>query len=318
MTPPGDCHPKAVRSLMTSTRISTPHKGGGIPVPGQPPVTTMLKPEIKLVTGILQSVRHDWCEEPQEQGLKLVVIERGQLRCRVDGQPEHTIKGPGVCFLANETAYSTRLSYDCTTPLHYTIVQLGAGLLDPGQGLLPPALLPTYGTTRLLSCPASSGLRTLAAQIATCPLQGGMRQFYLGGKALELAAVGMQLLGGGQAVRPAVIRMTSSDIDRIHAARDLLFAALQEPPSLPELAARVGLNVRKLTAGFRKVFGSSAFALLAEQRLREAHRMLCEEEVNISTIAHRVGYSPAHFSAAFRKRYHLSPREIRPIRLADF
>ena len=67
------------------------------------------------------------------------------------------------------------------------------------------------------------------------------------------------------------------------------------------------MNPRKLTAGFRKVFGASVFGYLQEYRLREAHRMLCDEEANVSTVAYRVGYSPAHFSIAFRKRYGISP-----------
>ena len=82
---------------------------------------------------------------------------------------------------------------------------------------------------------------------------------------------------------------------------------MQEPPSLDTLASRVGMNPRKLTAGFRKVFGASVFGYLQEYRLREAHRMLCDEEANVSTVAYRVGYSPAHFSIAFRKRYGISP-----------
>ena len=71
------------------------------------------------------------------------------------------------------------------------------------------------------------------------------------------------------------------------------------------------MNPRKLTAGVRKVFGASVFGYLQEYRLREAHRMLCDEEANVSTVAYRVGYSPAHFSIAFRKRYGISPSEIR-------
>ncbi|MBP0645475.1 helix-turn-helix domain-containing protein, partial [Mycobacterium tuberculosis] len=48
-----------------------------------------------------------------------------------------------------------------------------------------------------------------------------------------------------------------------------------------------------------------------EYRLRTAHAMLCAEDANVSTVAYRVGYSPAHFSIAFRKRYGISPSDIR-------
>jgi len=47
---------------------------------------------------------------------------------------------------------------------------------------------------------------------------------------------------------------------------------------------------------------------IKEARLNEAHRMLSDEESNVSTVAYGVGFSPAHFSIAFRKRYGVSPR----------
>ncbi|MDU2612530.1 MAG: pyochelin biosynthesis transcriptional regulator PchR, partial [Pseudomonas aeruginosa] len=166
------------------------------------------------------------------------------------------------------------------------------------------------GDPRIMSCPAPRAMQALASQIATCQMLGPTRDLYLGGKALELAALSAQFLSGeGRPVEEP--RITCSEVERIHAARDLLVGALQEPPSLDTLASRVGMNPRKLTAGFRKVFGASVFGYLQEYRLREAHRMLCDEEANVSTVAYRVGYSPAHFSIAFRKRYGISPSEIR-------
>lgn len=227
------------------------------------------------------------------------------------GQPEHLIEGPSLCTIANDGDFTSAQIYGTDKPLRYTIVQLGVEALDSRLGWLPEQLIRRPGgDPRIMSCPAPRAMQALASQIATCQMLGPTRDLYLGGKALELAALSAQFLSGeGRPVEEP--RITCSEVERIHAARDLLVGALQEPPSLDTLASRVGMNPRKLTAGFRKVFGASVFGYLQEYRLREAHRMLCDEEANVSTVAYRVGYSPAHFSIAFRKRYGISPSEIR-------
>ncbi|MGE8358225.1 MAG: helix-turn-helix transcriptional regulator, partial [Microvirgula sp.] len=231
-------------------------------------------------------------------------------RCRIPGQPEHLIEGPSLCSIANDGDFTSAQIYGTEKPLRYTIVQLGIEALDCQPGLLPaPLVRQPGGDPRIMSCPAPRAMQALASQIATCQMSGPTRDLYLGGKAMELAALSTQFLSGE--VRPAEEpHIDCAEIERIHAARDLLVESLQEPPSLDVLSSRVGMNQRKLTVGFRKVFGTSVFGYLQEYRLREAHRMLCDEEVNVSTVAYRVGYSPAHFSIAFRKRYGISPSEI--------
>jgi AraC-like DNA-binding protein len=52
-------------------------------------------------------------------------------------------------------------------------------------------------------------------------------------------------------------------------------------------------------------------------RLSEANLLLAETRLPISEIAAQLGYtSPGHFSAAFRRAYDCSPRDVRePSRL---
>lgn len=295
---------------MTITIIAPPAADAATREPGNRPGIAHIDPHMKLVTGTFRSDSEDWFEEPLERGLRLILVQSGRLRCRIPGQPEHLIEGPSLCTIANDGDFTSAQVYGTDTPLRYTIVQLGMEALDSRLGWLPERLMRRPGgDPRIMSCPAPRAMQALASQIATCPMSGPTRDLYLGGKALELAALSAQFLSQGPARDQP--RITCPDVERIHAARDLLVGALQEPPSLDVLAARVGLNPRKLTAGFRKVFGTSVYAYLQEYRLREAHRMLCDEEANVSTVAYRVGYSPAHFSIAFRKRYGISPREIR-------
>ena len=238
---------------MTITIIAPPQADAAAPAPGNRPGIAHIDPNMKLVTGTFCSASEDWFEEPLERGLRLILVQSGQLRCRIPGQPEHLIEGPSLCTIANDGDFTSAQIYGTDKPLRYTIVQLGVEALDSRLGWLPEQLIRRPGgDPRIMSCPAPRAMQALASQIATCQMLGPTRDLYLGGKALELAALSAQFLSGeGRPVEEP--RITCSEVERIHAARDLLVGALQEPPSLDTLASRVGMNPRKLTAGFRKV-----------------------------------------------------------------
>ncbi|WP_372023090.1 AraC family transcriptional regulator (plasmid) [Tistrella mobilis] len=139
---------------------------------------------------------------------------------------------------------------------------------------------------------------------------------------LHLTAAALHLLGhvveagdagGTGSGRDAVARspgdvvLSPGDIERLHAARDLLLRDLAAPPPVPDLARAVGLNARKLGRGFQALFGSPVYAFVKNRRLDEARRLIEDEGLSIAEAAWRVGYSPAHFSTAFRKRHGLPP-----------
>ena len=105
---------------------------------------------------------------------------------------------------------------------------------------------------------------------------------------------------------------TEYDQERLLFARDYLIQHLHLPPSLPELARIAGLNEFKLKNGFKELFGQPVFAYLAEYRLQEAQAQLLEGRKTASELAFELGYSSLqHFSTAFKKKFGVSPRELR-------
>ncbi|GAB6042885.1 response regulator transcription factor [Endothiovibrio diazotrophicus] len=101
-----------------------------------------------------------------------------------------------------------------------------------------------------------------------------------------------------------------------HALTEAALAILREelaaPPTLVALAHRVGTNERRLTEAFRHRFGVPVFAFLREERFRQACAWLVESDLAVGEIAIQLGYSSAAaFSAGFRERYGISPREYR-------
>lgn len=162
-----------------------------------------------------------------------------------------------------------------------------------------------------LSCPASCPRRVqaLAWQMIGCPLQGASRRLYLSGKALELLAFALDDMGDKCDACPLVRELTLSagDIERLHAARTILLSELADPPTLQQLASRIGINVNKLKYGFNQLFGTSVYAFVKGKRLDEARLLLESGEVSVSEVARRLGYHAASFATVFRQRFGMSP-----------
>ncbi len=248
-------------------------------------------------------------------GLKIVVILSGGLRCQIEGQAETEISGPSLCTILNTEV--PRYGDQTFLPgkvLRYAILEVGYDMLLHGLEVEPNDIAVAarggaHSQTAFHCQPASAVLRTLCRQILLCPLHGVARKLYLAGKGLELAGHAVVQMGADQqAANPHSI--TSIDRDRIHAAKRLLQSQIHDPPSLDQLGRAVGLHPRKLTRLFRKVHGVSVHAYLQQQRLEEAYRMIADGEMSISAAAYHVGYSPAHFSVAFRKRFGIAPRDL--------
>jgi AraC-like DNA-binding protein len=159
-------------------------------------------------------------------------------------------------------------------------------------------------------------MRTVLTQVLQCPYQGEIKRLYLESKALELIALSLtqtlpdeELLSPHPSLRP-------DDIERIHAAREVLLRTLEEPPSLLTLARQVGLNDFKLKRGFRQVFGTTVFGYVRDQRMARARQLLEGQRLNVTEVACAVGYAnPSQFAAAFKQKFGLNPLAYRTVSL---
>jgi AraC-like DNA-binding protein len=134
-----------------------------------------------------------------------------------------------------------------------------------------------------------------------------LRQMFMYSKIVELFYLQQECYA--QLNKPkAVFVKTEYDRERLVFARDYLLTHMDAAPSLPELAAIAGINEFKLKTGFRELFNNSVFGYLAEVRLQMACTALKQKKKSVTQIAFQLGYaSIQHFSAAFKKKYGVSP-----------
>lgn len=153
-------------------------------------------------------------------------------------------------------------------------------------------------------------LHTAIREVLSCRFVGPLKKLFLYSKALEILV--LQADAFEQAQAPRRHARTDHDQERLLFARDYLVQHLALPPSLPELARLAGLNEFKLKKGFKELFGQTVFNYLSDYRLADAKAQLQERQKTVSELAFELGYSSVqHFSAAFKKKFGVSPTALR-------
>lgn len=95
------------------------------------------------------------------------------------------------------------------------------------------------------------------------------------------------------------------------AVRRHIDAAPGGPHSIAALSRVGGLNRRKLTEGFKALFGTSVANYVLSQRMSLARPML-ESGISVAEVSERVGYRDrTSFSRAFRRVTGQSPMTVR-------
>lgn len=248
---------------------------------------------------------------PMRAGLKIGVILDGRQSLGLDDNPAVLIGGPALVVAANTGDHVQQRIGLASGTLRFTLMQFDMDFVEREFGTVLGPLLAAadLGDAGIWVRPASPAICAMALQMAECPVAEPLRSLYLGGKALELAATALTMVANDGQRRPT--RLPQRTADRIRAAREILIGSLQEPPALPELARMAGLNPTRLTSGFRQLYGASVFEYLQEHRLQTSYAVILNGEMTVAEAAFHVGYTPAHFSSLFRKRFGLPPSALR-------
>jgi transcriptional regulator GlxA family with amidase domain len=106
--------------------------------------------------------------------------------------------------------------------------------------------------------------------------------------------------------------LSTSDIERIHFAEELLTRNLSSPPSTIELAKAIGVSRTKLYRGFNQLYGVSPMEYLRLKRIEKAGEMVKDKDLNMTQIAYALGYSSSsHFTKTFRDFFGMPPSHYR-------
>jgi len=115
----------------------------------------------------------------------------------------------------------------------------------------------------------------------------------------------------GQLVKQQNTKIDTSQLEKINLAQEILISDLENPPSLTELAYKIGTNTNKLKTEFKAQFGVPVFKYLQNERLKKAYSLIKNEQKTIQEAAWAVGYdSLGSFSNAFEKKFGYRPSQV--------
>ena len=141
-------------------------------------------------------------------------------------------------------------------------------------------------------------------------MMGNASPVYLEAKVTECLSLFMRETEGKEPVNAKIVGF--SDRDKIYQARDIICSEYLNPPSLHDLALRVGTNECTLKAGFKEAFRTTVFNYLFDYRMNIAIHYLLDTNKSIGEVAGLVGYEhQAHFCTAFKRKFNVTPSEYR-------
>ena len=104
----------------------------------------------------------------------------------------------------------------------------------------------------------------------------------------------------------------ADQVELIHEVHEYLLQHLDEKITIDALSRQFHMNPTTLKSVFKSVYGNSLAFHMKEHRMERAAELLSGTGLTIAEIAARVGYdSQSKFTAAFKSRYGVLPKEYR-------
>jgi AraC-like DNA-binding protein len=163
-----------------------------------------------------------------------------------------------------------------------------------------PIFLSEDGMQEPMQLPNLAGVTLPAEDILSCRYDEPVRSIYLRAKVVEILCNSAAQIGSisSQRIRgeAALIRAGIVEV-----AAEIYRREFPNPPTIEEMAVRVGINRNDLIKGFKNEYGMTPYAYLQSVRMEQAQRLLLDNVLSLSEIGRRVGYEGyASFARAYR------------------
>ena len=154
-------------------------------------------------------------------------------------------------------------------------------------------------------------LRMLHA-IIDCTYTGELRKTYMQSKTAALLLLALEQLICRPERESTTIPLRKYDLEKLYEAREFLLHNIENPPTLKQLAHKIGMNEFKLKKGYKQVFGTTIFGDFNKVRMEEAKNYLLGTTKSIADISLLAGYDdPPNFIRAFKHYFGLAPNQFR-------
>lgn len=233
------------------------------------------------------------------------------------GQPGEDLAHGFCTFFGLASGDAVRTVYEPNRPLRYVSVFLRRDRIKDVLGLdigALPSLFRDYILHRtpigLRHVPLGGGASIAASQALECAYEGELRRLYLTAKSIEIVCSVIQSHAEAAAAEEPMLRR--KDIDKVRGAKRIIEENLGEPLSVAELAAAVGMTIKKLQQGFQALFRGSVGQVYKQVRLARAMALVSGSDMSMIDIAIECGYEcPGSFTRAFKLAFGSNPTTVR-------
>jgi len=150
--------------------------------------------------------------------------------------------------------------------------------------------------------------------IINCPHTGERRRTYMQSKVFLLLVVAVEQILSRPARKDTAILLNRHDVEKIYEARQYMRQNVENPPTVKELARKMGMNDFKLKKGYKQVFHTTIFGDFNDYRMEKARRYLLETDQNIADISLSTGYEDTpNFIRAFKAHFGSPPAHFRKL-----
>jgi len=151
-------------------------------------------------------------------------------------------------------------------------------------------------------------IRKIVDEIVNEPVDKAFELFFFRIKAEELIC--RLLMELEKRDEKHLYALNSQDIQILYKVKEQMLAHPETPPVINVLADFANMSATKLKRLFRQIFGNSIFSYYQEFRMKEAARLLKEENLSVSDVGYRLGFTNlSHFSRVFEEHIGMKPKQ---------
>ncbi len=155
-------------------------------------------------------------------------------------------------------------------------------------------------------------LASKVGNIIRSPYQGALRLASSEAMVVEMLCEIMSVLQVYQADSDASTFVTDRDMKCLQKAQEYLLEHHTPPPTITDIAHKIGMSTTKLKCGFRAVYGKTIHDFAHGLRMTYACELLKKPDIPISSVSEILGYEYQNsFTVAFKKHFGILPKEYR-------
>jgi AraC-like DNA-binding protein len=163
-----------------------------------------------------------------------------------------------------------------------------------------------------LRMPIYPKLANKISNIIRSPYTDALRLASSEAMVVEMLCEVMSMLKSRQTDSGSSMGLSDRDIESLRKAQEILLACHTPPPTISEVAHRVGMCTTKLKRGFRALFDQTIHEYANGLRMDYAGELLKNRDVPIAEVAEKLGYKYQNsFTVAFKQHTGLLPKEYR-------